>query len=347
MQRFLRPPSALLVLMQGWNQNGEWYLLGVEEELMLVDSRGQLAHRADEVVQSAQSAHVQHELMQCMVEVTTPPVSAQHVADAIRSMRQTARHLARAAGCDIASLAAHPTASACDQPITNQPRYLQLVEQLPTLGTLLVCGLHVHVCIPDAALALKVQQVLSALAPDLLALSANSPFSEGSDTGMTSVRAHHLLNLPRTGASPRWDSWSEYQLTIEEMVSNGEIKDETFVWHDVRLQPRYGTVEVRIFDSQYDWRQSAALACLVRKLAQMTVEGELEKEYDPIASAARRKQAITGELSLQPELLKAIRTLPAAHRDVLLDLMQTPGHAGQRQLGIERVVDTMSQQTHV
>jgi carboxylate-amine ligase len=298
-----------------WNDQGRPWLLGVEEELLIIDRAGHPVPAAQLLVDAADSEHVHGELMASMLEVTTPPVSADDVAGAIRSMRARARALARAAGHDIASVATHPIADPASQSINPSERYQRIVQALPQIRELLVCGLHVHVCVPEAEAALRVHQALSCAAPDLIALAANSPFWSGKESGFMSTRAHRLAKLlPRTGPAPQLDSFGAWQAWVDEQVNRGEITDETYLWHDVRLAPRYGTVEVRAFDAQCDWRDSAALARLVEQIARLTA-GEDLIAYDPAEATERRRRLIAGE-NIEPcELLvRASAKLAAADR---------------------------------
>lgn len=277
-----------------WNSTGQPWLLGVEEELLIVDSSGWPVPAAQQIVHAAASAHVHEELLASMLEVTTPPVHGAHVAAAIRDKRSLARRLARAIGYDIASSATHPLADPASQQLSEGERYQRIAAALPQIRQMLVCGLHVHVCVPDPEAAVRVHQALSAAAPDLIALAASSPFWVGGVSGYTSTRAQLLTELmPRTGPADRHTSFEDWSSHVAQRVRAGEIADATHLWHDVRLAPHYGTVEVRAFDAQRDWRDSAALARLVEQMARLAA-AENMVAYNPAAAAERRSQLLAG-----------------------------------------------------
>ncbi len=330
-----------------WNTQGTWYQVGIEEELMLVGESGHLMSKAHQLLaQTAPTAHLQHELMQSMIEITTPPINLQDAAMEVRKMRKIARDLACHTGCDIAALGTHPVDQSSDQPITNCKRYRQIAKSLPASREMLVCGLHVHVCIPDADTAVRVQQALSILAPDLIALAANSPYRDGRDTQMSSSRAHALLAMPRTGSSPQYEDWQGYCDQVGRMIEAGQIKDATYIWHDVRLQPRYGTVEVRAFDSQSSWEDTVALAHLVVQIAQMIVAGHPSEAYDRQKAQERRKSAVMGNLlAMHPLLAAACDQLDDQNRKRIEYLHARPEHIWQRQVGPQSVMQQLAQRT--
>jgi carboxylate-amine ligase len=312
-----------------WNRDHPAYLLGVEEELMLVDERGDLTAQAPQLLADHADRHLQEELLQSMIEVTTPPVVAQECAQAIQAMRLRARALAKSVGCDIASCGSHPTALAVDQQISAGDHYHRILDRFPQIREQLVFGLHVHVCIPDPDLAVVVHRALSDLAPQFIALSASSALWRGKASGMASTRAHTLRMMPRTGPAPAYADWGDYQRQITEAIEQGEIPKETWLWHDVRLQPRYGTVEVRAFDAQPCWRDSAALACLVHEVARIVVTAG-EADYDPVSCEIRRHKALTdGHVQMTPLLEQAISQLPVEHRKRVEAMIDDPFHVRQ------------------
>jgi glutamate---cysteine ligase / carboxylate-amine ligase len=110
--------------------------------------------------------------------------------------------------------------------------------------------------------------------PVLIALSANSPFVDGSDTGFASARTHIFGGFPRTGAPRSYRSYRQYVESVDALIAPGAIPDQTFVWWDVRLQPSLGTVEVRAMDAQTTVEDTAPLVALVQSLARRELEGE-------------------------------------------------------------------------
>ena len=130
-------------------------------------------------------------------------------------------------------------------------------------------ALHVHVGVPEAGLAVKAADRMRAHLPLILAVSANSPFATGRDSGMASVRTPLFQAFPRSGLPRRLGSYSAYAERIDALLRAGAFPEPTFVWWDVRLQPRFGTVEVRIADAQSRVPEVAALAALIQALVRI------------------------------------------------------------------------------
>src|SRR6201994_6408 len=135
-------------------------------------------------------------------------------------------------------------------------------------------ALHVHVAVPDPERATALYTRLRAHLPILLALSGNSPFWRGSDSGFASIRTVLFQAFPRTGMPRRFGSYSEWVETVDLQLRTGAIPEPTFLWWDVRPQPRLGTVEVRVMDAQSKLGESAAIAALVQAIVRAEVEGE-------------------------------------------------------------------------
>ena len=136
--------------------------------------------------------------------------------------------------------------------------------------------MHVHVGIDDPDKAIHVANGMRVHVPVLLGLSANSPFWRADSTGLASARIPIFRAFPRTGIPPTYESWEDYERRIEFMVTARVIEDYTYLWHDVRPHPSFGTVEVRVMDSQTRVEHTLGLAALVQALAR-----ELAEHYEP------------------------------------------------------------------
>jgi carboxylate-amine ligase len=136
-------------------------------------------------------------------------------------------------------------------------------------------ALHVHVAVPDPERAIELYNRLRVHLPLLLALSGNSPFWRGRDAGFASTRTIIFQGFPRTGMPRRCRSYGEWVERVDLQLRAGAIPEPTFLWWDVRPQPRFGTVEVRIMDAQSRLAETAALAALVQAVARL----ELEEGY--------------------------------------------------------------------
>jgi carboxylate-amine ligase len=143
-----------------------------------------------------------------------------------------------------------------------------LARREPTLA------LHVHVGVPDPEDAIRLLNGLHDAVPLLLALSANSPFSQGRDTGFASARTVIFQGFPRTGTARRFRDYADYVEAMDALIGSGALPDPTFLWWDVRLQPALGTVELRMMDARTTVADSAALIALVLSLARAVLEEE-------------------------------------------------------------------------
>jgi carboxylate-amine ligase len=160
-----------------------------------------------------------------------------------------------------------------DQRIVARDRYRDLVSALSFVARQeLIFGMHVHVGIDDPDKAIHVANGMRVHLPVLLALSANSPFWRADATGMMSTRTPIFRAFPRVGIPPAYDDWEDYASRIEFMVSSGVIADYTYLWYDVRPHPNFGTVEVRVMDSQTRIEHTLGLAALVQAMVKELAE---------------------------------------------------------------------------
>jgi len=259
----------------------EAYTIGIEEEIMLLDPDGWgLTQRADEVLSVAGehlAGHCAAETHEAALELRTAPHTT--VRDAIAELRELrsmlVRHLGEL-GLAAASAGMHPAPMTEDTKVSPSSRY-QVIHQTmrglaqrePTFA------LHVHVGVPDAESAIRLLNQLRAHVPLLLALSASSPFLRGRSTGLASNRTILFQGFPRTGVPRQFDSYADWVNTVDVLLRSGAIPEPTFLWWDVRPQPRLGTVEVRVMDAQPRLGATAALTALVQALARL----ELEQGY--------------------------------------------------------------------
>jgi carboxylate-amine ligase len=251
------------------------FSLGIEEEFQLVSPESyELVPRFDEIAAAAGDERVHQELMTSVLEAAT---GVHHrVGDAIEEVRDIRATLRDAAGQHdvlIASAGTHPFSRWEHQEISAAPRYQQLVEGLQWVAKrVAIFGLHVHVGVDDADRAVQIASQLRNWLPELLALSANSPYWHGRDTGLASTRSQIFDTMPHSGLPPRFESFAEFEQLVERGVAAGFFPEYTHLWWDVRPHPKLGTIEVRICDAQTRIENVAALAaltqCLVASLAE-------------------------------------------------------------------------------
>jgi glutamate---cysteine ligase / carboxylate-amine ligase len=262
------------VTEQNW---GSVLTLGVEEELMLVDAET-LAQRpaSSEVIPRVRASRglVKHELFESIVELNSGVCrSGADVVEVLRALRRATADAAAELGCTIAAAGSHPTDIPSEQTIADEPHYARFVEYAgPTARRQGVQGLHVHVGMPDAESCLRVLDHVVPWLPLLLALSVNSPWLEGSRTGLLSTRAEILGLLPRHGAPPHFASWDDWERLIGRFCDSRVVDNYGALHWDARPHPRFGTLEVRMPDQPTDVERSGAFAELVRELAAWALE---------------------------------------------------------------------------
>ena len=248
---------------------GPSFRLGVEEELLLVDPHTHaLSHTGSEVL--AQLGEGEHgrfapDTYEAEVELKSPvSESAAEAAGHLEAMRTALRETGAAAiGAGL-----HPAAAFGDVVHVDDERYHAIVAMLRGLLTRTpTAATHVHVGMPDAATAILACNGLRRHLPLLQALSANSPYWYGIDSGFASARAQMFRAYPRSEIPRAFRGFDDYARTIEAIVAGAEIADYTFLWWDVRPHPLLGTVEVRAMDAQSDLRSIAGLAALIHGLA--------------------------------------------------------------------------------
>ena len=174
----------------------------------------------------------------------------------------------------------HPMAEWRDMRVSGGARYQLLWGTLRDLARREpTFALHVHVGVRDPDLAVEVANRLRAHLPLLLALSANSPFWRGKDSGLASSRSPVFQGFPRSGMPRRFAGYGDWVDTVSTLIDAGAFPEPTFLWWDVRLQPRFGTIEVRIMDAQTSLRDVGALVALTQAVARL----EAEERYAPDA----------------------------------------------------------------
>jgi carboxylate-amine ligase len=261
---------------------GPSYTLGIEEELMIVDDQtldlsNSIERLLADLSEVPTEGEVKPELMEGVCEIATTPVKNTVQAGAqLRSMRRTVNQVAQQAGLAIGSAGTHPFALWEDQRIVARPRYRDLISGLQFVARQeIIFGIHVHVGVDDPDKAIHVTNGMRVHAPLLLALSANSPFWRGDTTGLDSTRTPVFRAFPRVGIPPRYDDFEDWARRIRFMMESKVIGDYTYLWYDVRPHPKFGTVEVRVMDSQTRVEHTLALAALVQAMVK-----ELCEHYD-------------------------------------------------------------------
>ena len=252
------------------------FTIGIEEEYFLVDraTRDVVSDPPPEMLAECEAllaGQVSPEFLRSQIEVGTRVCATLGEARAdLRRLRTTVAGAADRYGLAPIAAATHPFARWGEQKTTERSRYASLRDDLQGVGQrLAICGLHVHVGIPEDELRIDLLNQASYFLPHLLALSTSSPFWQGDNTGLKSYRLAVFDELPRTGTPERFASWGEYRRHVDILVGAGLIEDATKLWWDLRPSDRFPTLEMRITDSCTTLEDSLSIAALFRCLLRM------------------------------------------------------------------------------
>jgi carboxylate-amine ligase len=259
--------------------------LGIEEEFYVVDEAGRPTAGTDKLVYESEPPEIladrlDHELFKCVIETQTPTIgSLSEARDVLGRVREALVDHADEHGFGIAAAGLHPAAKWRELEHAEKPRYRAQLDriQYPQHRNT-TAGLHVHVGVDDADKAAWVANELRWYLPIMLALSANSPYWNGFDTGLASARAKIFEGLPNTGMPTVFEDFEAFQEFERTMVETGSINDRGELWYDVRPHSAHGTVEVRTPDGQADPDRVLAFVeytkALVEDLAARYEDGE-------------------------------------------------------------------------
>jgi len=297
--------------------------VGVEEEFLLVDRETGQPRAVDDAVLAASDSDevgdLTGELQREQLETGTRPC---RTLDELSSNLRTARATAAAAAAEVdvalAPLATSPVA--VEPTVSSSDRYQEMVRRFGrTVSEELTCGCHVHVSIDsDEEGVAALDRLRPWLAP-LLALSANSPFWQGADTGYASYRNEVWSRLPSAGPYGVFGSAAVYTDLTESMIASATLLDEAMVYFDARLSRKHPTLEVRVADVCLDADDAVLIAALGRALVQTGIDAWRRGEPpDPVRTEMLRLAAWrAGRSGLDGELLDPATWKPAPAADVL------------------------------
>jgi carboxylate-amine ligase len=260
------------VIPHAFGQSEPWSV-GVEEELFVLDAES-LAPQPFPP-RRFDRPRLKPELFAAVVELNTGIcASVAEAAVELAELRAEARLRATAEGLVVAACGTWPTAVSEDQAITEDDGYRRFVEYAGSSARRQFCsGLHVHVGVPSPQACMDALEAVLPWLPLVLALSANSPYVGGRETGLASSRAEILTLLPRSGAPPVFASYSDWEAFAERLLALGLADEYTRIWWDVRPHPRFGTLEIRMPDQPTRREATAALAGLVHALVASSAGG--------------------------------------------------------------------------
>ncbi len=309
-------------------RHGNEYTLGVEEEVMLLDpSDWTLAQSIDEVLAALPDElrdHVSSETHSAAVELRTGIHAT--VGDAIAELGRLRRRLSEVVaslGLAAGASGMHPSAVWHEMAVSSRKRHQEvygsmreLAHREPTFA------LHVHVGVPSGEAGIAAYNRMRAHLPVLLALSANSPFWQGRDTGLASARTPLFQAFPRVGIPRPFGSYGEYVRAVDLLLDCGAFPDPTYLWWDVRPQPKLGTVEVRIMDTQSTLGGTAALVALVQSLVRLElVDGHADAALVHAPEVLDENRFLAARDGCDAKLVDPVKGCAVPVVDVVADLM--------------------------
>jgi len=311
------------------------FRFGIEEEFFVVceDTQALIPHAHEGFLARARKLSggaVRRELLQSQVEAATPVCgSFAEAREHLKRSRTALEAAGRDYGLAVIAAGTHPTADWPLQRQTEKRRYDAVMAELQILGLRnLVCGMHVHVEVPDDDLRLDLMRRSIPFLPLLLALSTSSPFWRGMNTGFSSYRLTAYDELPRTGLPPLFDDWEQYTGYVEALRDAGVMSDPSYIWWAVRPSHKYPTLELRIPDACTAMEDTLAIAALYRSLvcalvADRTINGGINP---PGRALAKENKWRVQRFGLRAELVdpfgqRAAIDAPTAARR-LLDMVR-------------------------
>jgi carboxylate-amine ligase len=332
--------------------------VGVEEELLVVDpATRSVTSRAREVLKHnvehgrgarprRASDELDQELFRHQIEIRTDP--ATEVADVVDQVVAARRTAADAAGeLDLAVAVCASVPLALDEPVvSDNDRYRDMAEtfgQVARRGT--TCGMHVHVEVGSDEEGVRCLDRIAPWLPLLLAMSANSPYAEGRDTGYASWRTQLWSSWPSAGPTEAFGSVAGYRRACARMIASGAARDPGMLYFDARLSQRHPTLEVRVLDAVTDPEDVGLLTALVRALVETAAErwpsGLPTWRAEELRAARWRASRYgTSDHLLDPATheLRPVRDVLATLVDLVAERLEAAGDRGRVDAGVERVL---------
>jgi glutamate---cysteine ligase / carboxylate-amine ligase len=269
------------------------YSLGIEEEYFLADAASLEARHTTpddffEALNWSTGGQAMREMLQAQLEVATNiHVDIRDACEELKFLRQEASKVATQFGLAIMAAGTHPTASWHDSKLSPKARYHDMIEDLRVVGRRnMLCGMHVHVQLPDAAVRFPVMCAMIPYLPLFIALATSSPFWNGRPTGLKGYRLAAYDELPRTGLPELFCCEEDYKNYVEGLTRSGVMPDESYIWWAMRPSMRNPTLELRAPDSCTKLEDAIAIASLYRALARHLVRHLAETDQVTVLDRA-------------------------------------------------------------
>jgi glutamate---cysteine ligase / carboxylate-amine ligase len=248
------------------------FTVGIEEEFQIVDPETRsLQSSVTEVLASGRPVlqdQIKQEMFQSMVEVGTEICDdVEQARSEVIRLRAAVAEIVEGLGCRLVAAGTHPFAHWLRMDVTQDDRYIALTEQLQEIArSIAVFGLHVHVGVDDRDQAIELMNEARYFLPHILALSVNSPFWEGRDTGIKSYRSVIWGRMPRSGIPDEFSSWDDYRRFVDTLIATNSIDEPKKIWWDIRPHPKFDTLEFRVCDMPTRVEETIAIAALFQAI---------------------------------------------------------------------------------
>lgn len=305
------------------------FTLGIEEEFMTIDPKTrELRSHIGKIVEEGKiilQEQVKAEMHQAVVEIGTNIChNIEEARQEVSSLRRHIFELADKQNLLIASAGTHPFSRWQEQAITPNARYEEIVQELQDAARAnLIFGQHVHVGVENREVGIKIMNTACYFLPHIFALSTNSPFWQGRNTGYKSFRTKIFDRFPRTGLPEHFSNSAAYDGYIDLLIKTGCIDNAKKIWWDLRLHSVYNTIEFRIFDAQMRVDESIALAALcqaiVAKLYKLMKQNLDFRQYPKYAINENKWRA--ARYGLDGKLIDFGKETEAPAKDLILELL--------------------------
>jgi glutamate---cysteine ligase / carboxylate-amine ligase len=305
--------------------------LGIEEEYQTVDpeTRDLRSHIQAEIVQKGKkilAERVKPEMHQSVVEIGTGV--CKDIAEAkaeVKMIRRKVVELARGNGLRLAAGGTHPFAEWRKQEIYPDDRYRVIVEDMKMVARAnLIFGLHVHVGVEDRETAIQLMNGARYFLPHLLALSSNSPFWLGMDTGFHSYRCKVFERFPRTNIPDLFQSWSEFEDYVNLLIHTNCIDNAKKIWWDIRPHPHFPTLEFRVCDMPMRYEETIAIAAIcqavIAKLYQLHERNLSFRHYNRALLMENKWRA--ARYGLDGKLIDFGKQIEVPARDLIYEILE-------------------------
>jgi carboxylate-amine ligase len=328
------------------------FSLGIEEEYQTIDpeTRDLRSHIAAEIVQKGKlilAERVKPEMHQSVVEIGTGVCkNIREAKEEVKMIRRQIVRLARENGLRLSAGGTHPFAEWKKQEIYPDDRYRVIVEDMKMVARAnLIFGLHVHVGVEDRETAIQLMNSARYFLPHLLALSANSPFWVGMDTGFHSYRCKVFERFPRTNIPDLYQSWSEFEDYVNLLIRTNCIDNAKKIWWDIRPHPYFPTLEFRVCDMPMRYEETICIAAIcqavIAKLYKLHEQNLTFRHYNRALLMENKWRA--ARYGLDGKLIDFGKQTEVPVRDLIHEILEfvsdvTPELGSENEVGYAREI---------